>query len=238
MRKGATRPPPADMSQTPAPIPNTGGPGRASLPPAIMINPWTTCPVTLRALAMLDDATLDAIVATIDETRAADTRFGPYGRPTAHPPLATMWEGVDTVTLRALAHGRLVVDISFATATGGLARYADGRFEGTIDLPDTLLTALAGGPITRLLDHPLFEGLRFMDELQAGDVAGPPSDVRLDEHMHETVVDIRGRLASNPVTTTPGSPARTNPGSTARTNLGSTARTTARTTVGTIEHTA
>lgn len=148
---------------------------------------WRTCPVTIAAAAMLDDDELDRLAGWLaPETpfmeKMAFSRLVRQHVPA--PPAdgaADLWTGVHRIVFHAWADRRFIAMVDFgkppaSDLEGYRTRYADGHLvlgSGNPDdrhsvIPDTVLAAAAGSPMTALLPHPMFDGLHWADDQDPG----------------------------------------------------------------------
>lgn len=192
---------------------------------------WKTCPVTIAAAAMLDDAQLDHLATWLEDDRAFMDQLGfeisredreDHGiegfrrmraaqAPDPTEPRSRLWSGIGSIVFHAWADGRFFASIemgaAIAEADGSpirqvarhAFRYADATLvmastspgEMYADMPETLVAAAAGQPMTGLLAHPIFDGLDWAAEQPEPSAAsagrslylrGPAVDMPLGVH--------------------------------------------------------
>ena len=95
---------------------------------------------------------------------------------------ALLWRGIHRLRFTAWAQGRFIAIIDMGTPVEGRdynVRYADGSMAVDGKLPQSMMSGAAGRPMTELLPHPLFNGIRWSDD-QSGDfLKGPSVDIAL-----------------------------------------------------------
>lgn len=125
---------------------------------------WTVDDVTISAVALLNDDILDAIAETLTP-QTPNTQIiaacGPYA---AHPPLAHLWRGIETIEIHAFAMSHVMAAIRFDRAAGGDVVYADGALAIGGDVPETVRLAALGTDMQGLLPHPVFFAHRWQKE--------------------------------------------------------------------------
>jgi hypothetical protein len=137
---------------------------------------WTVDDVTISACALLGDDVLDAIRETLTPSTAPMSVVAACGPYAAHPPLAHLWRGIETIELHAFAQCHVMAAIRFTADAGGGLVYADGSLSIGGDVPETVRLQALGTDMEGLLPHPLFFAHRWRDEQRERDLLnGPPS---------------------------------------------------------------
>lgn len=153
---------------------------------------WTVCPVTLNALAFVDDAVIGTML-NYSAMRSTVTRFE-IQRHEMHADLIPLQGPLASLTFRAWAHGRFIAEIALLAADGRQVRFVDQDFAGIGLLPATVLTALHGRPLAAYCDHPMFDGVAFDRTDELGAPRAPASSIPVDGMLGARIQAARASL--------------------------------------------
>lgn len=148
---------------------------------------WRTDPVTIAAACLLSRGELAHLERWLNET--AGRAVMKTHRPDASTPRSALWKGIDTLTFHAW-DGVRSNDFTAHIDMGGTSpsdpegfvyRYAGGSlFMGSGDpdnragaISESVLLAASNAPMTELLPHPIFAGLKWQADQDPGVI--PPA---------------------------------------------------------------
>jgi hypothetical protein len=140
---------------------------------------WTVDDVTISACALLGDDILDAICETLTASTAPMSVIAACGPYAAHPPLAHLWRGIESIELHAFAQCHVMAAVRFTSDAGGGLVYADGSLSLGGTVPETVRLQALGTDMEGLLPHPLFYAHRWREEQREAELLNGPSSCRL-----------------------------------------------------------
>lgn len=145
---------------------------------------YNYCPVTLSALALLGEEEKPSMLEWVKSNDPKDqSMFSAHSleKDKSDKDVLPLWKGIKKISFYHWAKSRFTAYIEFNSEDGKTVKYADGFLvvEGErtveyvdnnlvlmdsgkdIEIPDVLKASLPERPITDIIAHPLFHGLKF-----------------------------------------------------------------------------
>lgn len=154
---------------------------------------YSYCPVTLSALALLGEEEKPSMLEWVESNDPKDqSMFSAHSleKEKSDKDVLPLWKGIKKISFYHWAKSRFTAYIEFNSEDGKTVKYADGFLvvEGQrtveyvdnnlvlmdsgkdIEIPDVLRTSLPGRPITDIIAHPLFHGLKCNENQDDGNI--------------------------------------------------------------------
>lgn len=143
---------------------------------------WKTCPVTIAAGALITEDQLQGLENWINEKNLSEAfpinRPFKVNMPHKEHEVYPLWNGIGQIYFSAWIDKSITANIhmgkKFDMEAGYEINYWAAEFAmfhpkpekspKRIRLPDTMVTGMAGKPMTGILEHPIFHGLNWQEE--------------------------------------------------------------------------
>lgn len=144
-----------------------------------LVRRWTTCPVTVRAALLIPrDRRVDFVDWLLPHTPFRQEFVIEISQCDAD--VADLLQGIRALRFDCSVMGAIGCEIRFEAQGSVHPVYHCNGFRG-VDLPDTMLAALVGMPLTSIVDHPFLMDLHFRHDEMWTMPQGPADDVDLGE---------------------------------------------------------